>query len=718
MKTDEEPITFEIVYERIKDNIKDTEELLKIKEAYFFALDKHQGMKRLTGEDFITHPLHVADIVNSLNVDATTIIGALLHEVMNNGETALSEIEEKFGNTVATIVDSITKINKLELVDDSESSAIYLRKVLVGLATDVRVLFIKLADRLHNMRTNYAINPKKQKQKAYETMAVLIPIAHRLGINSIKSELEDLCLYYTKPDVYKDIFEKLNETQKELKDSLEEMEESITDILTEQGLKFKIKGRVKSVHSIYNKLSSGKKWNEIYDILALRVILESVSDCYLAVGLVHAKYRPIPNRFKDYIAMPKANMYQSLHTTVFGVDGHLFEVQFRTYEMDEFAEKGMASHWSYKEHGTKKVQNIMEQKLEMFRNLIETHEEVDDLAFARDVTSDMLAEMIYVFTPKGDVMELPRGSTPIDFAYRIHSDVGDKTVGAIVNDTIVPLNHELENNDIVKIKTNPNSSPNKDWLNFVKTSQAKNKIKSYFSKQEHAFMIEKGKNILEKELRKRKLAFQDIMNDENIKKILKDLKLKDLDDIYLSIGTLRYTAGFIITLTTDNKALVEDALIEKVNNRPQTIGNYKNDIIVAGIGDILVNLAKCCKPVKGDDITGFITKGQGITIHRKNCPNILDQKDRLIDVSWNYQNDSTYTTDLYIETDNNKNYLSDIIATFTKRNVHIDSFKAKEYTNYYIYEVTIKVKNKEEVERIILDFEMLSFVGSVSREYL
>ncbi len=718
MKTDEEPITFEIVYERIKDNIKDTEELLKIKEAYFFALDKHKGMKRLTGEDFITHPLHVADIVNSLNVDATTIIGALLHEVMNNGETALSEIEEKFGNTVATIVDSITKINKLELVDDSESSAIYLRKVLVGLATDVRVLFIKLADRLHNMRTNYAINPKKQKQKAYETMAVLIPIAHRLGINSIKSELEDLCLYYTKPDVYKDIFEKLNETQKELKDSLEEMEESITDILTEQGLKFKIKGRVKSVHSIYNKLSSGKKWNEIYDILALRVILESVSDCYLAVGLVHAKYRPIPNRFKDYIAMPKANMYQSLHTTVFGVDGHLFEVQFRTYEMDEFAEKGMASHWSYKEHGTKKVQNIMEQKLEMFRNLIETHEEVDDLAFARDVTSDMLAEMIYVFTPKGDVMELPRGSTPIDFAYRIHSDVGDKTVGAIVNDTIVPLNHELENNDIVKIKTNPNSSPNKDWLNFVKTSQAKNKIKSYFSKQEHAFMIEKGKNILEKELRKRKLAFQDIMNDENIKKILKDLKLKDLDDIYLSIGTLRYTAGFIITLTTDNKALVEDALIEKVNNRPQTIGNYKNDIIVAGIGDILVNLAKCCKPVKGDDITGFITKGQGITIHRKNCPNILDQKDRLIDVSWNYQNDSTYTTDLYIETDNNKNYLSDIIATFTKRNVHIDSFKAKEYTNYYIYEVTIKVKNKEEVERIILDFEMLSFVGSVSREYL
>lgn len=715
MKTEEETITFESVYESIKENIKDTEELLKIKEAYQFALEKHKGMKRLTGEDFITHPLHVAKIVNSLNVDATTIIGALLHEVMNNGETELDELKEKFDSTVATIVDSITKINKLELVDDSESSAIYLRKVLVGLATDVRVLFIKLADRLHNMRTNYAINPKKQKQKAYETMAVLIPIAHRLGINSIKSELEDLCLYYTKPDVYNDILEKLNETQKELNDSLEEMQESITNILTEQGLKFKIKGRVKSVHSIYNKLSNGKKWNEIYDILALRVILETVSDCYLAVGLVHAKYRPIPKRFKDYIAMPKANMYQSLHTTVFGVDGHLFEVQFRTYEMDEFAEKGMASHWSYKEHGTKKVQNIMEQKLEMFRNLIETHEEVDDLAFAKDVTSDMLVEMIYVFTPKGDVMELPKGATPIDFAYRIHSDVGDKTVGAIVNDTIVPLNHELENNDIVKIKTNVNSSPNKDWLNFVKTSQAKNKIKSYFSKQERSFLIEKGKDILEKELRKRKLSFNETMSEENIKKILKDLKLKDIEDIYLSIGSLRYTAGFIISLTTNIKANVEDALIEKVANHTKQERNYKNDIIVAGIGDILVNIAKCCKPVKGDEIAGFITKGQGITVHKKNCPNITDKTERMIEVKWNYQNESTYLTDLFIETDNNKSYLSDIIATFTKRNIHIDSFKTKEYANNYIYEITAKVKNKEEIEKILLDLEILSFVIKVNR---
>ena len=312
-------------------------------------------------------------------------------------------------------------------------------------------------------------------------------------------------------------------------------------------------------------------------------------------------------------------------------------------------------------------------------------------------------------------MELPRGATPIDFAYRIHSDVGDKTVGAIVNDTIVPLNHELENNDIVKIKTNTNSSPNKGWLNFVKTSQAKNKIKSYFSKQERTFLVEKGKDILEKELRKRKLSFSETMSEENTKKILKDLKLKDLEDIYLSIGSLRYTAGFIISLTTDIKANVEDALIEKVANHSKQEGNYKNDIIVAGIGDILVNIAKCCKPVKGDEIIGFITKGQGITVHKKNCPNMTDKTERMIEVKWNYQNESTYLTDLFIETDNNKSYLSDIIATFTKRNLHIDSFKTKEYANSYVYEVTLKVKNKEEVERIVLDLEMLSFVSKVNR---
>ncbi|MCI8670772.1 MAG: bifunctional (p)ppGpp synthetase/guanosine-3',5'-bis(diphosphate) 3'-pyrophosphohydrolase [Bacilli bacterium] len=714
MKEADNNITFLDLYEKIKDNIRDTEELLKIKEAYNYAFELHKGMKRLNGDDFITHPLYVTDIVNDLNVDATTIIAALLHEVMVTNDVSFETLKEKFGEDVAIIVESVTKINKLELTDDSESSAIYLRKVLVGLATDVRVLFIKLADRLHNMRTNYAINPKKQKQKAYETKAVLIPIAHRLGINSIKSELENLCLYYTKPDVYNDILEKLNETQKELNDTLEEMKANITSILTEQGLKFQIKGRVKSVHSIYNKLNTGRNWNDIYDILAIRVILDNVDDCYMAVGLVHSKYRPIPKRFKDYIAMPKANMYQSLHTTVYGANGHLFEVQFRTFEMDEFAEKGMASHWSYKEKGTKKVQHIMEQKLEMFRNLIETHENVDDIEFEAEVKNDMLAEMIYVYTPKGDVIELPKGATPVDFAYRIHSDVGDKTVGAIVNDVIVPLNYELNNNDIVKINTNINATPNKDWLGFIKTSQAKNKIKAYFSKQERVFLIEKGKDILEKELRKRKLAFNEVMNDTNIIKITKELKLNDLEDIYLAIGTIRFTAGYIISLTNETHDTVEDALMEKVNTG-HLDKDYKNDVIVAGIPDLLVNIAKCCKPVKGDQIIGYITRGDGITVHKKDCANVINEQERIIDVAWNDDNETSYYTDIVIEALNNKNYLSEIIATFTKRNICIDSFKTKEYTDGYSYQLSVKVDSKDSLDKVIVDLENLTFIKSVRR---
>ncbi|MCI8575224.1 MAG: bifunctional (p)ppGpp synthetase/guanosine-3',5'-bis(diphosphate) 3'-pyrophosphohydrolase, partial [Bacilli bacterium] len=593
------------------------EEALKIKEAYEFARERHEGKKRLSGEDFITHPLSVADILTSLNVDATTIVAAILHEVINHSRTTKEELEEKFGSEIANIVDSISKINKLELADHSESSAIYLRKVLVGIAEDVRVLFIKLADRLHNMRTAEYLTDEKRKQKANETMSVLVPIAHRLGINSIKSELENLSLKCLKPEVYEDILERLDQTQEELKDVLLEMQDSISNILIEHDIKFYIKSRVKSVYSIYNKLNNGKKWNSIYDILAMRIIVDKVSDCYTALGLIHAKYRPIPGRFKDYIAMPKENLYQSLHTGVFGVDGHRFEVQIRTWEMDEIAEKGIASHWSYKEKGTKKVQNMMEQKLEVFRSLIEANTDLSDAEFESSVQQDFLNEFIYVFTPKGDVVELPLNATPVDFAYRIHSDVGDHMVGAIVNDNIVPLNYELQDNDIIKIKTNPNGSPSKEWLNFVKTSHARNKIKSYFSKQEREFYINKGKEIFEKEVRKRKLAFDSVLNAEQVKKICHDLKLKDLSEIYFSIGSLRYTAGYIIGLSQDEKKNVEDLLIERVTRSEQSKRNSsKCEIIVAGTTDILVNLAKCCKPVWGDDIKGYVTKGEGVSVHR------------------------------------------------------------------------------------------------------
>lgn len=688
-------ITFEGFYNQVK--FTDKEVLDKIKEAYLFACSEHEGLKRLSGDEYITHPLHVANILMDLNVDDVTIISALLHEVLNNGNIATKEIlEKKFGKEVAKIVDSISKINKLELVDETESGAMYLRKVLVGLAEDPRVLYIKLADRLHNMRTNWAIKKEKQKDKARETMNVLVPIAHRLGINSIKSELEDICLRILKPDVYQDILEKLNKTTSELNDNLLEMKENLSNLLSENSINHEIKGRVKSVYSIYNKLNKGKKYSDIYDILALRIFVNKETDCYAVIGLIHSKYRPVPKRFKDYIANPKENMYQSLHTTVFGNDGEVYEVQVRTYEMDEIAEKGIASHWSYKEKGTKKVQAIMEQKLEMFRNIIETNGEENDTLVETAMNSDLLGELIYVFTPKGDVIELPKDSTPVDFAYRIHSNIGDKTTGALVNDSIVPLSYALQNNDIVKVITNNNATPNPDWLSFVKTHQAKTKIRSYFSKKDREAYIEKGKNILEKEIRKRKLSINEILSESNLNKLYKDLKIESLEDLYLSIGSLRYTAGYIINLTNNDKQNIDDILIERI--KPVNMLYSNDDVIVDGNTNILYSLAKCCKPVKGDKIIGFITKGDGVSIHKMDCTNITSSESRLINVEWNYNVENTYFSDILLLV-NNPSFMMDLITESTKQKIHIVEIKNKETEEGTICHLTIKIKNKEELER-------------------
>ena len=703
-----------ISFSELVPKLEKRERFETIKKAYEYALNEHKGMTRLTGDDFITHPLEVTKILMDLNVDDVTIIASLLHEVINNGNKTYEDLVSCFGEEVAKIVLNVSKINKLELPDNNESSVIYLRKILVGLAEDVRVLYIKLADRLHNMRTNWAINPQKQKQKAEETMSVLVPIAHRLGINSIKSELENLSLYYLKPDVYNDILEKLNETVDELNDCLEEMKDSIIDILTNAGIKFEIKGRVKSVYSIYNKLNNGKEWNKIYDILALRIFVDEESDCYQVIGLIHSRFRPMPKRFKDYIASPKENMYQSLHTTVFGVEGHVFEIQVRTYEMDEIAEKGIASHWSYKEKGSKKIQNVMEQKLEMFRNVIEASNNDTDADFKNAVNADIFSDLIYTYTPKGDVVELPAGSTPIDFAYRIHSRVGDTTIGAIVNDQIVPLSYELKNDDVVNIKTNNSGTPNKDWLTFVKTNQAKNKIKAFFSKQDKEEYILKGKNILEAELRKRKMAFNDVLTPDTIEKLIKDLKVKDLDEIYLSIGSLRFTAGYIINLTKEDRHEVDDALFERKLSIPKI--NYKSDILVEGNSDIMVNIAKCCMPIKGDEIVGYITKGQGISVHKKGCSNIPSDNDRLVDVTWNMDASNYYFTNIYVYVAAGFNLLVNIITEVGKMGSIVRSCNTKEFDNKTVYEINLRIKDKEELENIMKNIRKIHNVIEVKEE--
>ncbi len=697
-----------------------SEEIDKIKKAYEYAKKEHEGMKRKNGDDYILHPLNVAIIVANLNSDAETVTAGLLHECIAHGSSSYEDIEKEFGTSVRNVVESLDKINRLHLLDSSESSALYLRKVLVALSEDVRVIILKLAGRLHNMRTINGLPKEQQKQKALETWNVLIPIAHRLGINQVKAELEDLSFKILHEEEYKDIESQLPASREELNAYLQDMKEDITELLRENNITFEIKGRVKSVSSLYNKLSNGKKWSEIYDLLGLRVICEEETECYLIIGLIHSMYRPIPKRFKDYIAMPKGNSYQSLHTGIYGPHGLPVEVQVRTKEMNEIAEHGIASHWSYKEKNSKHIQTIMEQKLQMFRSLIESNadEVTDDETFASTMNTELFSTSIYVYTPNGDVVELPVKATPLDFAYRIHSKVGDTTVGAIVNENIVPLDYELQDGDIVKILTNSNSTPNKDWLNIVKTTQAKAKIKSYFSKQDREEYIAKGRDLLEKELKRQHIALSDAMSQERLEKLERDLKVNNFDEVLLQIGSARFTPVYIVSLLYEEKKNVQDLLLDKVmNNSLINKTNYKNDIIVSGCDDLLVNLASCCKPVYGDEIIGYITKGQGISVHKKDCVNVRDLKERLIDVEWNPNktDEKQYFAKIKIYTNGTKSNLLDIISKSTIRGVTVTSINELTINGNIHYDLLVRVKDKTSLGLFIDDVKTLPFVQDIKR---
>ena len=696
--------------EKLKKYIKNEEELNEIKKSFEFANIKHNGQKRNSGEDYIIHPLNVAFILAGIHADSKTIEAALLHDTIEDCEVSYEEIENLFGVEVAKLVESITKINKLNFNGDTEALIANQRKILVGMTEDVRVIILKLADRLHNMRTLWALSEKRQKANAKETLDIFTPIAHRLGINSIKSELEDLSLRYLKPDAYYQIVEKLNKTKVERDNYVVEMIESVSKLLNEHNIKHEIKGRSKSIYSIYKKLDKGKSFNEIYDLLALRVFVDTEAECYQTLGLIHSKFRPIPKRFKDYIAMPKTNMYQSLHTTVFGIDGQLFEIQIRTYEMDKVAECGIASHWSYKE-GKSNMQSEMEQKLQFFRVIMELKNEESEDKFVDSVKEDVLKDTIYVFTPMGDVIELPNGSTPIDFAYRVHSKVGDTTIGAIVNNNIVPLDYKLKDNDIVKINTNKSSTPSQEWLNFVKTSQAKNKIKAFFNKTTKEDNYNKGEDLLNKELRKRKLSNAVFM--ENIDKILDELKCADINELYINIGNNKYTPIQVVNIITDDNITKEEIILNKTKDKEVILPNIKNDIKVEGIDDIKVNIASCCKPIKGDRIVGYITKGNGITVHRMVCPNVSELNERLIEVKWNDTN-KKYPTSLLIKSLDN-NILMNIVAKTSNTDITIESIKSLSSGNDYIYQITVLVESKERLTKYMNDLNMIPNVLSVER---
>lgn len=711
--TKHDKITFDDVLESVSTYIEDEEQISVIKKAYDFASGKHAGQLRKSGEPYIIHPLNVALILSKIYADYETISAALLHDVLEDCDCTVEEMEDKFGINITRLVTGVTRLSRINFSTENEYLIDYYKKIIVGMSEDVRVIIVKLADCLHNMRTLWALPEDRQKAKAHETLDIFAPIAHHLGIHKIKSELEDLSLRYLKPDVFYDIAEKLNKTKLERDKTVFDMQKSVSELLDEHHINHEIKGRAKSIYSIYNKLDKGKKFSDIYDLLALRILVHTEQECYLALGIIHSKFRPLPKRFKDYIAMPKPNMYQSLHTTVFGIDGYLFEIQIRTYDMDEVAENGIASHWAYKEGSGPvrvDVMNQTEQKLQFFKSIIDlSRDKMSSEDFVNSVKDDILNNNIYCFTPKGDVIELPVGSTPLDFAYRIHTRVGETTVGAIVNNNIVPLNYELKNNDIVKINTNKSSTPSKEWINMVKTTQARNKIKSFFTKSEREVYVERGKDAIEKELRKRKIAFADFFTDENIKTICDEINADDLDEIYLMVGNGRSPVNSVINIIDKT----HETLAPK--NIKVTPTNTDADIIVTGIDKVKVNLANCCNPVYGDEIIGYITKGNGISVHRINCHNLEMLEDRTLEVCWGNNINKRYLTSLLVYTNDSSNHMLDLMQAISMLNVSVDEIKTINRGDNAMYEVGCYVTGLEQLNKVIMTLTKSSFVEKIER---
>jgi len=711
MTKDNIAYTIDDLIKKVRDYNDKEDELAKIKKAYKYAEEKHAGQFRRSGEAYIYHPLCTAIILTTVSADCDTICAGLLHDVIEDCGVTKQELEEEFGKEVAKLVDGVSKISKMHFSTENEALVEYYKKIIVGMSEDVRVIIIKLADRLHNMRTLWALPPDRQKVKAKEVLEILAPIAHHLGIHKIKSELEDLSLRYLKPDVFYDIAEKLNTTKLERDNAVQEMINTVSEMLREHDIKFDIKGRSKSIYSIYKKMEKGKKFSELYDLLAIRILVDTEQECYTVLGIIHSKFRPMSKRFKDYIAMPKVNGYQSLHTTIFGIEGFLFEVQIRTYSMDEIAENGVAAHWAYKEKKNlnKDSTNITEAKLQFFKSIMELDEEkLSSEDFVNSVKDEILNNNIYVFTPKGDIFELPNGSTPIDFAYRVHTAIGDTMVGAIVNNNIVSLDYELKNNDIVKIITNRNSAPSKEWLNIAKTTQARSKIRNYFVRNEKDIIIERGKEILEKELRKKKIVFNEFLSDENIEKIVKDSKAQDMDEVYLNIGNGKFGPSYIIGIINKKDGIQDIKTILPPKNTDA-------DIIVDGIDKIKVSVANCCNPLPGDEIIGYITRNSGITVHKSDCPNLENLDDRMVTVRWNEKINSRYLATILVYLSDTEKAMLEIMQKASISGISIDNIKTLEKGDTTIYEVDLWVRSLEHLNNFSRDLCALKYVIDVKR---
>ena len=701
-----------------------------IKKAYEFAKKKHEGAYRNTGEPYIQHPLEVAFILARLRVDPVTIASGFLHDVVEDTDTSIEDIGKLFGKEVQLIVDSLTKIQRLKLShqDRINLTAEDHKKIFLGMSKDIRVILIKLADRLHNMRTLNGLSSERVQKLSKETLEVFIPIAHRLGIASIQSELEDLSLKHLQPEVYNTIKKLLDSRMKNRKRSMNVLMKKMADILFEKHIPFEISSRVKSIYSIYKKIYlKGHTLDEIYDILAIRIITDTELRCYEIIGLIHSIYKPIPGRFKDYIAVPKANMYQSLHSSIVSGDGNFFEVQVRTKQMDEIAETGVAAHWKYKEgakYSNKKVMKEIEEKLHWFRNFVAMSDETNT-AQAKDyidtLRHDIFDVEVYVLTPQGKVIDLPAGSTPLDFAYKIHSKVGDLAVGAIVNNQMVPLNTVLKSGDVVEIKTNPNSSgPKEGWLKIAKSANALSHIRKAIAKRDAELL--KDEKILRGRTALRELFIQNGFSEEEMlerissKNVLDNYHVKDMNELFVQISNKNPSPNNVFEyLGLKGKHGATLIKLDKVKKELDT-----SPVTVGGLTKIAVSLGNCCSPIPGDDIVGYITKGKGVTIHRINCPNVGTHKERLVEAEWNEDDlNQNYAVDIEILANDRNNLLTDIMGVISKKNIPISAISAKAHkeSNVATFEATIHVSNAKELHDTFNVILNISGVYDVKRVF-
>lgn len=697
-----------------------------IRKAYELADEAHKEQKRVNGDPYILHPLAVAEILADMEIDTTTITASLLHDVVEDTEYMLEDIEQIFGKEVAFLVDGVTKLNRLDYRTKEDQQVNSMRKMFLAMAKDIRVVVIKLADRLHNMRTLKYMRSEKQKRIAQETLEIYAPLAHRLGIFNIKWELEDLSFRYMEPDKYYDLVDQMKEKRKVREEIVNEAIDVLKKTLTESSISFEINGRPKHFYSIYKKMKKDNRdLSQIYDLYAIRVIVDTVQDCYGVLGIVHSLWKPLPYRFKDYIAMPKPNNYQSLHTTVIGTRGQPVEIQIRTWDMHHIAEYGVAAHWRYKEGRASQKATGFDEKMGWLRNLLEWQDTSNPQEFVNALKLDAFSDEVFVFTPRGDVIDLPQGAIPIDFAYRIHTDVGHRCVGAKVNGKIVPLDYALKNGDIVEVITSKTGKPSLDWLKIVGSSESRSKIRNWFKKENREENIEKGAAALEKECKRLGHDWKLVSHSGRIAKVAKQMNAGTEDDLMAAVGYGGFAVNTVlIKLLELHKELdrVDDeqnekSLIEKLKPR-KVSGHNHSGVLVKGESGLLVRLSKCCSPVPGDPIIGFVTRGRGVSVHRADCPNVrLDEDvDRLIDVEWDYGMSESFEVNMEISAYDRTGMIADIMAALAEMKISITSINAKvSETKSVTIHVGISIKDLAQFEFVATKIRRLKDVYKVQR---